>query len=125
MPNPNHDEQGKFSSGDSSIRKTIKEAIEKPDSPHGEEYEHKGRADLAAQGFKPKGRGAGTSQHDAALVAWKHAQNIGKPATAVIGGRGWTVLRPGDKVPFSTPHMTVSPEGIVHAYNPKPITKKD
>jgi hypothetical protein len=97
---------------------------EKPPSPHGSEFEHIGRADLKAQGFKPKGRGAGNSSHEAALVAWKHAQNSGKQATAVIGGRGWGVLRPGDKVAHGQPHMTVTPEGVLHAYEPKKITSE-
>jgi hypothetical protein len=96
--------------------------IEKPPSPHGSEFEHIGRADLKAQGFKPKGRGAGNSSHEAALVAWKHAQNTGKQATAVIGGRGWGVLRPGDKVAHGQPHMTITPEGVLHAYELKKMT---
>lgn len=110
-------EGGQFGSGGGG-------SSEKPNSPHegkAGEFTHHGRADLAKQGFKPKGRDTSGSQHGAALVAWKSAQNTGKPATAVIGGRGWTILRDGDKVPHGTPHMTVSPEGVLHAYNPKPL----
>jgi len=94
----------------------------KPKSPHGSEFQHVGRADLKAQGFKPKGRGSGNSQHEAALVAWKHAQSTNKQASAVIGGRGWAVLGHGEKVAYGQPHMTITPEGVLHAY--KPSTSK-
>lgn len=103
------DADGKFSAGGAT-----------PASPHNGkgagQFEHKGRADLAAQGLKPKSRGDGYSQNDVALVAWKAAQNTGKTATAVLTGRGWAVLKPGDKVAFGQPHMTVSRAGVLHAY---------
>jgi hypothetical protein len=86
------------------------------------QFQHVGRADLKAQGFNPKRRGHGESQHEAALVAWHHAQQTKEAATAVITPRGWTILRPGENVSLAQPHMVVTPEGELHAYNPRSIT---
>jgi len=95
----------------------------KPPSPHHDTkkggagaFAHSGTADLAAQGFKPKKRGDGSSATAVALVAWQSAKTSGKTQTVVQTGRGFAILEPGSSVSYSQPHMTVSPEGIVNSY---------
>lgn len=108
-------ENGQFGTGSNSEGK--------PNSPHHKEgkleFQHNGKADLSKQGFKPKRRGDGGSKTEAAQVGWGHAQAIGKPATVVMTGRGWAVLSHKDAVARGQPHLVVTQEGEVHAYNGK------
>ena len=114
---------GQFAAGGSSGKKAEGSTSSKPPSPHASEgsgeFEHKGSANLKAQGLKPQSRGEGNSSSAAALVCWKAAQTSGKPATVVMTGRGWAVLGKGEKLARGQPHMTVSPEGQLHAYEGK------
>ncbi len=107
------DEHGRFAGGGDGDNK-------KPDSPHegkSGSFEHTGSADLAVQGLKPTSRAPGDNMTSAALVAWQHAKNTGETATAQPGGRGWRVVGPKQKLTYGTSHITVSPEGKLHAYS--------
>lgn len=84
------------------------------------EFTHGGSANLAKQGFTPTGRAGGNDLTGAARVAWKYAQQIGKPVTLTHTGRGGlTVVKDGLKIPYGQSHMVVHPNGDVHRYNLK------
>jgi hypothetical protein len=77
--------------------------------------------DLAAQGFKPKGRASGGDITGALQVGWHAAKNAGTNHTVVGNYRGMKVQAYKDKkkaIPFGNAHFVVTPEGKVHAYKP-------
>jgi hypothetical protein len=74
---------------------------------------------LAKQGLKPKRRAGGNDFTGALQVAWAHAQATGKPATILPTGRGgFTLLSPGNRIPYNSPHVQVDAEGNVTQYEP-------
>lgn len=82
-----------------------------------------GTADLKAQGFSPMKRGDGADKTHAARVAWQHASVTGKPATVAITAYGWSVITGNQSVAVGQPHMVVTPEGKLTAYNPKSLVE--
>lgn len=98
-------------------------AATKPPSPWegaSGHFEHAGTASLPEQGFTPTGKAKGMDTTGALRVGWKYAQQIGKPATVLLSGRGgWLVNKEGNKIPYGQSHMTVHPDGRVHRYNYK------
>ncbi len=72
--------------------------------------------DLPMRGLKPKRRADGGDASGAAQVAWASAQDTGKPATVVLTHTGWSLLRPGEKVPYGTPRIIVTPDGQASFY---------
>jgi len=81
-------------------------------------FKRVGSANLAKQGFKPKKRAAGNSMTEVAQVAWTWAQHTGKPQAFAAGqyGRGYTLVKEGQKLPYGHPHIVVWPDGTVESY---------
>jgi phage-related protein (TIGR01555 family) len=100
------DNEGKFGSGGGG-------------SPHegkAGKFTAHGKGNLAAQGFKPRKRGNGTSATEAMQVAWHVAEKTKKPQTLTQNFQGWVLVRPDQKIPYGHPHVVVEPDGTVTRY---------
>ena len=109
---------GKGSGGPSAKSSPSSETAGSPHAGKAGQFKKTGGGNLAAQGFKPRKKGAGDDLTQAAQVAWGVAQQTGKPQTLVMasGKNGLALLKPGERLPYGAPHVTVDQDGNVTKY---------